>query len=321
MSRALTAAAIAALLVAAPAGTVAADPAGPTDFRTTVVSMTPAIDGIDVEVIGGDSFLQLTVAPGLDVVVLGYQQEPYLHFRSDGVVEENERSPAAYLNADRYGGGEIPAGADPALPPNWRQVGSGGRHAWHDHRAHWMDPNPPANGVPGTQIQSATVPLLVDGVPVEIAVRTDWLPEPSWVPLAVGAAVGLALVLLTVLLRRRLAWALLAVAAAAVVIGWWQYRSLPAETDPRLVWWLLPVVATACVVVALVLGWRLVSFALVLLAALQLALWVFVRREGAFRAIIPTDAPFWLDRGVMAAAAIVALIAAIGSAVAMFRGS
>ena len=77
--------------------------------------------------------------------------------------------------------------------------------------------------------------------------------------------------------------------------------------------------ATACVVVALVLGWRLLSFALVLLAAVQLALWVFVRREGAFRAIIPTDAPFWLDRGVMAAAAIVAVIAAIGAAVAMFR--
>ena len=319
MNRALVAAAIAVLLVAAPAGSVAADPAGPTDFRTTVVSVTPATDGIDVDVIGGDSFLQLTVAPGVDVVVLGYQQEPYLHFRSDGVVEENERSPAAYLNADRYGGDEIPAGADPALPPNWRQVGSAGRHAWHDHRAHWMDPNPPANGVPGTQIQTATVPLQVDGVPVEVAVRTDWLPEPSRVPLAVGAAVGLALVLLTVLLRRRLAWALLVVAAAAAAIGWWQYRSLPAETDPRLVWWLLPVLATACVVVALVLGWRLLSFALVLLAAVQLALWVFVRREGAFRAIIPTDAPFWLDRGVMAAAAIVAVIAAIGAAVAMFR--
>ena len=67
------------------------------------------------------------------------------------------------------------------------------------------------------------------------------------------------------------------------------------------------------------LGWRLLSFALVLLAALQLALWVFVRRDGAFRAIIPTDAPFWLDRGVMAAAAVVAVIAAVGAAVAMFR--
>ena len=219
-------------------------------------------------VIGGDSFLELTAAPGVDVVVLGYQQEPYLHFRADGVVEENERSPTAYLNADRYGGGEVPAGADPTLPPNWRQVGSGGRYAWHDHRAHWMDPQP-ADGRRTGRCRSRRrrSRCRSTGLPVEVAVQDGWLPEPSRLPLAVGAAVGLALVLLTVLLRRRLAWALLAVAAAATGIGWWQYRSLPAETGPLLVWWLLPAVATACVLVALALGWRLVSFALVLLAA------------------------------------------------------
>ena len=306
--------AFAALVAAAPS-----DAAGPTDFRTTVVSVTPPTEGIDVAVIGGDSFLELTAEPGVDVVVLGYQQEPYLHFRPDGVVEENERSPTAYLNADRYGGGEVPAGADATLPPNWRQVGSGGRYAWHDHRAHWMDPNPPTVGAPGMQIQAATIPLQVDGVPVEVAVKTDWLPEPARLPLAVGAAAGLGLVLLTVLLRRRLAWALLAVAAAATGIGWWQYRSLPAETEPLFVWWLLPALATVCVLVALALGWRLLSFALVLLASMQVALWVFIRRDGAFRAIIPTDAPYWLDRAVMAGAAVVAVIAALGAAVTMFR--
>ena len=61
------------------------------------------------------------------------------------------------------------------------------------------------------------------------------------------------------------------------------------------------------------------SFALVLLASLQLALWVFVRRDGAFRVIIPTDAPYWLDRAVMAGVAIVAVIAAVGAAVTMMR--
>jgi hypothetical protein len=310
----------AGLLVAvAPAGTASADPAGPTDFRTSVVAVTPTTDSIDVAVIGGDSFLQLTVTPGHDVVVLGYQQEPYLHFRADGIVEENERSPTTYLNADRYGGGEVPAGADASLPPNWRQVASAGRYAWHDHRAHWMDRNPPTAGVRGAPVQSATVPLRVDGVPVEVAVRTDWLPEPSRVPLAVGTAVALALVLLALLLRRRIAWALLVASAAATGIGWWQYGSLPSETGPLLVWWLLPALATVSVVVALALGWRLLSFALVLLASLQLALWVFVRRDGAFRAIIPTDAPYWLDRGVMAGAAVVAVVAAVGAAVTMFR--
>jgi hypothetical protein len=46
---------------------------------------------------------------------------------------------------------------------------------------------------------------------------------------------------------------------------------------------------------------------------------VWLRRDGAFRALIPTDAPYWLDRAVMAASAIVAVACAIGAAVAMFR--
>ena len=56
-----------------------------------------------------------------------------------------------------------------------------------------------------------------------------------------------------------------------------------------------------------------------LLAALELGAWIFIRRDGAFRALIPTDAPFWLDRGVMAATAVVTVAAAIGAAVGMWR--
>ena len=305
--------------VLAPAGVVFADPAGPTDYRTTVTSMTPAVAGVEVSVVGGDSFLRLVVDPGIEVVVLGYQQEPYLRIRTDGVVEENQRSPATYLNADRYGTGTPPAGADPTLAPNWLPVGTGGAWAWHDHRAHWMSPDPPAASRPGTQIQANTVPLLVDGTAVAVDVSTTWLAAPSRVPLAVGAAAGGAAVLLALLRRARLAWALLAVSVTAGAIGWWQFRSLPTETGPLIVWWLLPAVAAGSLVVALVLGRRLVSYALVLLAALELAVWVWLRRDGAFRAIIPTDAPAWLDRGVMAATGVVAVLTAVGAAVAMFR--
>ena len=305
--------------IVAPAGVAFADPAGPTDYRTTITSVTPPVDGVAVSVVGGDSFLRLVVDPGIEVVVLGYQQEPYLRIRADGIVEENQRSPATYLNADRYGTGTPPAGADPTLAPNWRQVGSGGSWAWHDHRAHWMSPDPPAAASPGTQIQASTVPLLVDGTAVAVDVSTTWLPAPSRLPLAVGAAAGGAAVLLALLRRARLAWALLGVSVAAGAVGYWQFRSLPTETGPLLVWWLLPVVAAGSLVVALLLGRRLVSYALVLLAALELAVWVWLRRDGAFRAIIPTDAPAWLDRGVMAATAVVAVLTAVGAAVAMFR--
>ena len=306
-------------VVVAPAGVAFADPAEPTDYETTITSIVPETPGVDVSVVGGDAFLRVAAEPGVDVVVLGYQQEPYLHIRPDGVVEENQRSPATYLNADRYGTGTPPAGADAALAPNWEPVGSGGAWAWHDHRAHWMSAEPPAGTQPGAEIQSTTVPMLVDGNPVTVSVSTTWLAAPSRVPLAVGAAAGLAAVLLAAARRARLAWALLAVSVAATAVGYWQFRSLPAETGPLLVWWLLPAIAAASSLVALLLGKRLVAYALVLLAALELAVWVWLRRDAAFRAIIPTDAPAWLDRGVLAATGIAAVVVAAGAAVAMFR--
>ena len=174
-------------------------------------------------------------------------------------------------------------------------------------------------GVPGDLIQAATVPLQVDGAAVEVAVQTRWLPEPSRRPLAVGAAIGFG--------------AGAAHGGGAPPPGMGVARRVCCGDRDRLVAVPLaarrdraaPRVVVAAGgghrlrLVALALGWRLVSFALVLLAALQVALWVFVRRDGAFRAIIPTDAPFWLDRAVMAAAAVVAVLAAVGAAVAMFR--
>ena len=314
----LVAVAIGVVAALAPAGVAFADPAGPTDYGSQITSIEPPAPEIDVEIVGGDSFLRLVVEPGNEVVVTGYAQEPYLHVDPAGVVTENQRSPATYLNASRYGA-TAPAGADPTLPPDWKIVATGGAYSWHDHRAHWMSPHPPAGVARGGEVQSSTVPIVVNGTPVTIKVVTTWLPEPSRLPLAVGAAVGGALVLLALFWRRRTGVALLVVALAATGIGWWQYASLPAETGPLLVWWVLPAVAAVSLLIALALGRRLVSYGLVLLAALELAVWVWLRRDGAFRAVIPTDAPFWLDRGVMAATAVVAVSAAIAAGVAMFR--
>jgi hypothetical protein len=302
------------------AALVPADSAGPTDYRTTVVSITPPTDKIAVEVVGGDAFLELTAEPGTNVVVLGYRSEPYLRFRPDGVVLENQRSPTTYLNRSRYGS-TAPAGADPNLPPDWEVVARGGRYAWHDHRAHWMEPDPPPFSVPGDRILDSSVPLRVDGVDTSVAVTVDWLPHPSRVPLYVGVGIAAGLIAVALILRRRVAWVLLVTAAAAAGIGWWEYVSLPAETGPLSVWWLLPAVAVGSAALALVLGYRLVSYALVLLGAVELGAWVVIRRDSAFRALIPTDAPFWLDRGVMAAAAAVAVAAGISGAVGLYRAS
>src|SRR4029078_9331951 len=92
----------------------------------------------------------------------------------------------------------------------------------------------------GGEVQSSDVPIVVNGTPVVIKVVTTYLPEPSRLPLAVGAAIGLALVLLALFWRRRTGGALLVVALAATGIGWWQFQSLPSETSPLLVWGALP---------------------------------------------------------------------------------
>ncbi len=317
----LLATVLAVLGLVAPGGVAHADPAEPTDYRSQVVAVEPPTDSIEVAIVGGDSFVELTVAPGTEVTVIGYQSEPFLRFLPDGTVERNERSPSVYLSLDRMGGATIPPHADASLPPSWKPIGTGGRYAWHDHRSHWMAPSPPDGARPGDRIQEGVIPLAIDGAAVSVTVETDWLPKPSPAPLYVGAAIAGIAALGALVARRRLALPLLVTALAAAGIGGWQYRSLPDETGPLLVWWLLPAIAAGSALAALLLGRRLVASALLILAGLELAVWVFVRRKAAFRAIIPTDAPFWLDRGVLAAVAVMAVAATVAGVVGLLRAT
>jgi len=297
-----------------------ADAAGPTDFRSEVVAVTPETPTVDVSIIGYDNFLAIAVEPGTAVEVLGYQSEPFIRVQPDGTVEENERSPSVYLSRDRDGNGKIPDYADATLPPSWRVVASGGAYAWHDHRVHWMSAQPPV-ATPGTVVQSGTVPMLVNGAAVTVTVETTWLAPPAQWPLGVGAFVGVMLLIGALLTRRPVAWVLLVAALAALGVGYWQYWSLPAVTDPLLVWWLLPAIATVSALAAVVLGRRIVAYALVVLGAIELGVWVFLRRDGAWRAVIPTDAPQELDRAVLALAAAVAVIAAAVGLLGLYRST
>ncbi|MEX2626022.1 MAG: hypothetical protein WD225_04015 [Ilumatobacteraceae bacterium] len=291
-----------------------ADPAGPTDYESEVVGLDPEVTTIDVDIVGGDSFVRLDVRPGVEVTVQGYQGEPYLWFDADGAVWENRRSPATYQNSERYGVGSLPPEADAAAAPEWRRVADGGSWVWHDHRAHRMDPFPPVNAERGEQVLDAVVPLVVDGVEVDVRVASTWMPAPSPWPVGIGLGVGL---LLVAALRSRVAVALAAVSAAALAVGVVQFRSLPTSTDPRWIWWTMPAIA---LVLSLAVVRKPPTVPLwihgaVLVAAAQLLVWGVERRHGLSRAILPTDAPFWLDRTVSAAAlsagvAAIAIVAA-----------
>ncbi len=205
-----------------------ADPALPSNYDSRLVGEVD-VPTIEVRVEGGDSFFVLEVEPGTEVVVPGYDNdndfsdvaelEQYLRVLPDGTVQLNENSQAFYSNEARFGAAAPPGvGAD--APPMWVTVGSDGRVAWHDHRIHWMSPNPPdsvdtENGGLVTEYQ---VPLLVDGELVVAEGTLEYVPERS--PVVVGLLAVAGLVGAALLTRRdRRLGAVLLLLGGGVVTG------------------------------------------------------------------------------------------------------
>ena len=299
------------------ASPVAADSAGPTDYRSEISGVEPATDEISVTIEGGDAFVRIVAVPGTEVLLFGYEGEPYLRIDAAGTVVENRRSPATYLNQDRYGS-EVPESASADAEPEWVVVARNGAYAWHDHRAHRMDPFAPLNASRGDTVLDGVIPIAVDGRAVSILVTTRWMPTPSPWPAILGAVIGTAATVLAAT-AGRVAPVVAVTAAAATVVGWAQYRSLPGETGPVAAWWLLPLVALGFAVVGVLLGSSPSAHAATAIAAVQVGLWGYTRRDGLRRAILPTDAPFWLDRFVGAAAVTVGLVGAAVALVALVK--
>ncbi len=273
-----------------------ADPAGPTDFQNEILRVDPAPDAVDFSIVGGDSFLLAEVEPGTELVVLGYFGEPYLRILDDGTVEENASSPSVVLNEDRYGTNVSYDRSDAQLPPEWRVVGDGGRWAWHDHRIHWMSESPPPGRSPGDLVfDEVTVPVEVDGVPTTIHVSLSWLERPFPLAAIVGLTAGVGL---SWVMRRRVQWMLFGIATLAFLVGLRQWLFLPVETEPSFLQWAVPVAAAAFVAVGVVRP--LLARIAWLVAAIELAVWGVWRWESMIRAVLPTAAPWDLDRFVTA---------------------
>jgi hypothetical protein len=182
MSLRLAAAVLLAALVACPAAAGHGDGAA-RGYTSTVTGVTPALDGIGVQVLQGDDQLEIRNDSGRVIVIDGYDGEPYLRFDAAGRVFRNANSPATYLNQERYGGVDVPASASRSAAPRWEQVARGRTYAWHDHRIHWMSTiDPPkirqAKDVPH-HVFDWKVPGTVDGRPLAIAGSLDYRPPPS----------------------------------------------------------------------------------------------------------------------------------------------
>jgi hypothetical protein len=182
---------------------------GARGYRSKVTVVTPAVAGMSVRVLDFDDRLQLSNRTGESIEILGYNDEPYLRFTPDGVFR-NARSPATYLNDDRYARVEVPAEADPDAPPRWERVASDGSFDWHDHRIHWMstvDP-PRVRNAPDDphHVFDWTVPATIGGRSLEINGSLDYLPPDGGRPplaLLVLPFAGFGVIVGFVLWRRR----------------------------------------------------------------------------------------------------------------------
>ncbi len=307
---------VASCLVLFGATPALADPPGPTDYLSEVTEIDPAVDGIEMEIIGGDSFVLLTVDPGITVDVVGYAGEPYLRFLADGTVEENRWAPSKYLNEDRYGAIEMPDRASADAEPEWVVVADDGSYAWHDHRTHWMNETPPPNRGPGDQVAEGVVPVFVDRIEVDVTVVSIWQAPPSRIPVLLGLLVGGSVAVIAWTSRPRvLDFLVLVMSLAATFVGAVAYWSTPSETGPPWSLWVLP--ATALVFSLLVatrlLGLERHRSSLLLIATLELAGWGIAHLDWLWPAILPTSLPFWLDRLIASGV----LVGAVGAATAV----
>jgi hypothetical protein len=308
----------------------------PTDYRSTVDAIEPATDGVRAEIVGGDAFLELTVDEGHEVVVEGYQGEPYLRFRRDGTVERNRRSPATYVNESRDGVVDLPDGIDAdtaeTAEPDWDPVADGGTYAWHDHRVHWMGGERPVGAEPGDWTRSWTVDVVVDGTETRITGTLALVDGVSPLPWAALALVGAAA---TALFGGRRPTAVattaaLVACALALVVGWAEYDAAPAGAGANPLRVVVP--AVGLVAGALGLGCALwlprndarlaqarperagvaatVVTTATLAAAAAAAGWCLLRLEVLWTPVLPTELSYGLDRAGTAVALGLAVAAA-----------
>lgn len=313
MRRLLTVLGSAAALLALTAGPVAADPPGPTNYRSTVTAVeTPEGEPVDldVEVRGGDAFLVVRAPGGSEIEVPGYDGEPYVRISADGLVEVNHRSPTHWYNEDRYGA-EVPETADADATPVWRAVADDGAYAWHDHRIHWMSPGPPQQVDTGARASQEVfdweIPLLLDGEAVRARGELVWHPgPPAWVPVAWLLA---ALTLAGLLLRRARVPAATLVAVVSLpagAAGIAQAVGQPPGGEAAPLPIVLPGVSLAAALVALWLRGREPEALRVRLlgaaAALPLLIWGVLQGGALTRPIVPEPLTGSLLRPVVAAA-------------------
>ncbi len=208
MKRARLVAALAVLMLAV-TPTAALAHGGNPNYRSVIDGVTPRVPGVGFEVLDYDSYFQLMDQHGHEVVIYGYEGEPYARILKDGTVQVNQRSPATYLNDNRFAEVTVPPIANAKAPPQWKTFDDSGTFIWHDHRMHYMSTTTPPqvkDKSKKTKIFDYEIPISVDGKRGQIDGTLYWVgaANTSKTPFIVA---GIAIVLLggalVLVVRRR----------------------------------------------------------------------------------------------------------------------
>lgn len=222
--------AAASLLSVAPAHIGSGDSVQARNTESVVESVSPALpSGVKVSIVGFDTFVRIE-SQGHDVLVEGYEEEPYLRISKDGTVDVNDSSMTTVLNSDRYANVDLSTFVKSDIP-KWRTVRTDGVAMWHDHRSHWMSPKPPAVVDNKGTVLTWTIPLTVDGNTVAVNGSLYLRDEASklWWLVAVGAVI--ASVLLAMSRRRLVLPVLMAVSLAGIAVGALAFTGLSGEAQ------------------------------------------------------------------------------------------
>jgi hypothetical protein len=220
------------VVTAAPASAHGVGGLQPSNYTTTVKGIVPPVPGLTARAVDLGTSIELRNTTSRDVIVLGYQNEPYLRVGPRGTWR-NARSPAVFLNRTAVPTTSAPRGQyDAKAPPRWQKISDQPVTVWHDHRTHWMGgEDPPVvqrdRSRSHVVIRDWKVPLRDGGQKLVVTGNASWVPGPSpwsWVVLAIA----LAAVVVGLCRTRRwvgvmqAALALLVVSETIHVVGAWQ---------------------------------------------------------------------------------------------------
>jgi len=220
----------------------------PTNYRSEIVGVNPALTGVSVRLLDLGNRVELVNTGAVDVVVLGYQGEPYLRVGPGGVFE-NSRSPSVALNrpsattvattATTVPSAPATAAGAALVPPSWHRTGDGHSVRWRDRRTRWERPAPAAVGAAPDQshvvIPQWLIGLRRGDVDATVSGSITYVPGPSPAPWLAVAGVVLVATVAGGLMRR---WGAALSAAVALIVAVDVVHSFgiaAASHDPLLV--------------------------------------------------------------------------------------